>query len=153
MGEKPTTPARGHALRKGRRSIDGQLYLVTIVTRDRAPIFKHLIAARCAVHCLYDDDVTGQARTLAHVIMPDHVHWMLQLGEAGDLSAVVRLYKAKVSAGLSRRVWQRGFHDRAIRRGEDVVSASRYMVANPLRAGLVAEIGDYPHWDAVWLTG
>ena len=151
MGEISTTPARGHALRKGRRSIDGQLYLVTIVTRDRAPIFEHLFAARWAVRCLYDDDVTGQGRTLAHVIMPYHVHWMLQL--AGDLSSVVRLYKAKVSAGLSRRVWQRGFHDRAIRRGEDVVSASRYMVANPLRAGLVTQIGDYPHWDAVWLTG
>ncbi|KFN46779.1 hypothetical protein N790_08155 [Arenimonas malthae CC-JY-1] len=25
-------------------------------------------------------------------------------------------------------------------------------MANPLRAGLVADIGDYPFWDAVWLT-
>ena len=23
--------------------------------------------------------------------------------------------------------------------------------ANPLRAGLVTRIGDYPHWDAIWL--
>jgi putative transposase len=28
---------------------------------------------------------------------------------------------------------------------------ARYVVANPLRAGLVDSIRDYPHWDAVWL--
>ena len=30
---------------------------------------------------------------------------------------------------------------------------ARYIVANPLRAGLVERVGDYPYWDAVWLTG
>ena len=29
--------------------------------------------------------------------------------------------------------------------------ASRYVVANPLRAGLVERIGDYPYWNAVWI--
>jgi putative transposase len=28
---------------------------------------------------------------------------------------------------------------------------ARYVVANPLRAGLAGTIGDYPYWDAVWL--
>ncbi|MFV3290267.1 transposase, partial [Pseudomonas sp. NY11955] len=28
---------------------------------------------------------------------------------------------------------------------------ARYIVANPIRAGLVSRVGDYPHWDAVWL--
>ncbi|MFM2004374.1 MAG: hypothetical protein RLZZ09_29 [Pseudomonadota bacterium] len=28
---------------------------------------------------------------------------------------------------------------------------ARYNVVNPLRAGLVDRIGDYPHWDAAWL--
>ena len=30
-------------------------------------------------------------------------------------------------------------------------AAARYIVANPLRAGLVKQIGDYPLWDAIWL--
>jgi hypothetical protein len=29
--------------------------------------------------------------------------------------------------------------------------AARYLVANPLRPGLVERIGDYPYWNAVWL--
>jgi len=28
---------------------------------------------------------------------------------------------------------------------------ARYIVANPIRAGLVDNIGQYPYWDAVWL--
>jgi REP element-mobilizing transposase RayT len=48
-------------------------------------------------------------------------------------------------------VWQRGFHDHALRGDEDVRAIARYIVANPLRAGLVRAIGDYPWWDAEWL--
>ncbi len=43
------------------------------------------------------------------------------------------------------------FHDRAMRKEEDLKAAARYIVANPLRAGLVERCGDYPLWDAVWL--
>ena len=42
-------------------------------------------------------------------------------------------------------------HDRALRRDEDLLAVARYIVANPLRAGLVRRVGDYPLWDAVWL--
>jgi putative transposase len=48
-------------------------------------------------------------------------------------------------------VWQRGFYDRAIRKEEDLLAVARYIVANPLRAGLVSQLSDYPFWDAVWL--
>jgi hypothetical protein len=48
-------------------------------------------------------------------------------------------------------LWQTGYHDRAIRDGEDLLPFARYIVANPLRAGLVEKIGDYPLWDASWL--
>ena len=33
----------------------------------------------------------------------------------------------------------------------DELATARYVVANPLRAGLVTSIGDYPFWDAAWL--
>ncbi|MES9878966.1 MAG: transposase, partial [Candidatus Sedimenticola sp. 1PA] len=33
----------------------------------------------------------------------------------------------------------------------DIKELARYIVANPLRGGLVESIGDYPHWDAMWL--
>lgn len=54
-------------------------------------------------------------------------------------------------ATLQLEIWQRGYHDRALRTEEDVQDAARYIAANPLRASLVRHLGDYPHWDAVWL--
>ena len=53
--------------------------------------------------------------------------------------------------GCYSKVWQKGFHDHAIRKDEDIKAVARYIIANPLRAGLVENIGDYPFWDAVWL--
>ena len=53
--------------------------------------------------------------------------------------------------GNQGQLWQKGFHDRAIRKEEDMQEIARYVVANPLRAGLVEKIGDYPLWDVIWL--
>lgn len=54
---------------------------------------------------------------------------------------------------LDRRgpVWQRGFHDHALRREEDLRAVACYIVGNPLRAGLVQHVGDYPLWDTIWI--
>ncbi len=30
------------------------------------------------------------------------------------------------------------------------MTAARYIIANPVRAGLVYSVRDYPYWDAVW---
>lgn len=49
------------------------------------------------------------------------------------------------------QLWQKGFHDHALRKEEEILATARYIVANPLRAGLTRRIGDYPLWDAGWL--
>lgn len=45
-----------------------------------------------------------------------------------------------------------GIHDRGLRGEESLIEVARYIVANPLRAGLTDRIGDYPYWDSVWLS-
>ena len=141
----------GKNLRKGRVSLPGNVYLVTAVTASRKPVFASFSAARLAVRCFHDQDVAYHAQTCAFVVMPDHIHWLLQLREDGDLSGVVRLYKAKVTMRLGKNLWQRGFHDHALRSDEDMRDVAQYIIANPVRAGFVRSVGDYPHWDAIWL--
>jgi hypothetical protein len=75
----------------------------------------------------------------------------MQLGEGATLSQVVRAVKSLTSHRLGYPVWQRGYHDHALRHDEDLKAMSRYVIANPIRAGLVSSVGDYPHWDAVWV--
>ncbi len=151
MTDDPEKQPHGKNLRKGRVSLPNQIYLVTAVTAARKPVFASFAAARLAVRCLHDKDIERHAQTCAFVVMPDHIHWLFQIEEGGKLSGVVRLYKAKVSMILRHRVWQRGFHDHALRNDEDLRDIARYIVANPLRAGLVKSVGEYPHWDAMWL--
>lgn len=54
---------------------------------------------------------------------------------------------------LGRRgtIWQAGYHDRAVRSDENLAVVAQYIVANPVTPGIVARVGDYPLWDAVWL--
>ena len=135
-------------LRTGRYSQAGQVYLVTTVTRERQAVFADFAAARLLVSVLRAESALGSCTTLAFVVMPDHLHWLLQL-EQGLLSALVGRIKSISAKRLGRPIWQAGFHDRALRREEDLQATARYLVANPLRAGLVTRVGLYPHWDAI----
>ena len=137
-------------LRTGRYSQSGQVYLVTTVTRERQAFFADFASARLLVGVLRAESALGSCVTLAFVVMPDHLHWLLQL-EQGSLSALVGRVKSISAKRLGRPIWQAGFYDRALRREEDLQAAARYVVANPLRAGLVKRVGLYPHWDAIWL--
>jgi putative transposase len=143
--------AESHRLRTGRHSQAGQVYLLTMVTLNRQPVFAEFQAARCLIRTLHTEDRLCRASTWAYVLMPDHLHWLMQLGEQVDLVRCVQGVKSMVSRQLGAPVWQAGFHDRAMRQEEDLQALARYIVANPLRAGLVTRVGDYPHWDAMWL--
>ncbi len=96
------------------------------------------------------DEADGFTKTLAYVVMPDHIHWLVKL-EKGELSKTAKRIKSIFSQQINQRVWNTGFYDHLIRTDENLVNVARYIVANPLRAGIVNNIGDYPHWDAIWL--
>jgi REP element-mobilizing transposase RayT len=138
-------------LRKGRYSSANQVYLITTVTQHREPIFNDFNAARAMVRLLMNEQLLGRADTLAFVIMPDHLHWLMTLTGQIGLSQVMQSLKTLSAKKIGHPVWQAGFHDHALRQEEDLLATARYIVTNPLRAGLVQHIGDYPHWDAIWL--
>ena len=145
------------ALRKGRVSQTHGAYLVTTVTVDRVRYFEDFTAACTASRCFEDATILRDARMLAWVLMPDHVHWLIQLGDKGLLSGVVSRLKSASARSANRvlfrtgALWMPAFHDHALRADEDLVLVSRYVVGNPLRAGLAGNIGDYPFWNAVWI--
>ncbi len=150
-------PPGYNALRRGRWSEPGRCYMVTTVTSGRIPIFRDSSTGRVVVREMMRLQEEGFVESVAWVIMPDHLHWLLVLGEHADLSRVVQLLKGRsahrVNQCLGRKgsVWQKAFYDHAIRKDEDLRKLARYVVANPLRAGIVKRIEDYPLWDAVWL--
>lgn len=148
----------GHqSLRKGRVSIPRHVYLVTSVTIGRTPFFHDFSAGCAAARCFEDRILLDDAGMLAWVLMPDHAHWLIQLGEKHSLSMVVSRIKS-ASARMANRtlkrqgpLWDRAFYDHALRADEDLRHAARYIIANPIRAGIVKRAGEYPFWNAVWV--
>lgn len=158
-----TVPALDRALRRLRaerlahRSIAGQTYFLTVATLYRRPVFRDDEAARavCRVHTAAWP--WRDAYLQAWVLMPDHWHGLVTLGERDTLSTLVGRFKAVTSRAVDDRhrvngwLWGRGFCDRVLAPGDDPMAAARYLVGNPLRAGLVQRLGDYAYWNAAWL--
>jgi REP element-mobilizing transposase RayT len=145
----------GRNLRKGRYSQDNQIYHVISSTYERLPVFSDLYTGRLFVKALIHEQESVQ--TLAYVLMPDHFHWLMQLCPGADLSESVGRVKSASARQLNKHlgrkgpIWQSGFYDHAVRKDEDIRDIARYIVANPLRAGLVKSMFDYPLWDAIWV--
>ncbi|MCU1759098.1 transposase [Pseudomonas sp. 14P_8.1_Bac3] len=148
--------AASHRLRIGRFAEPSRIYLLTANTQGREPVFSDFVLGRLVVSQFRAAQDQGSANSLAWVVMPDHFHWLIEL-QQGSLSGLMQKTKslstkaANKAMGRKVSLWQRGFHDRALRREEDLVKLARYVVANPLRAGLVKKLGDYPLWDAIWV--
>jgi len=142
-------------LRKGRTSIANQIYLITTVTNKRIPAFFNLYAARLLVQAMHDNAL--DVDTLCYVIMPDHLHWLVQLEEGQSLSQLMQQVKTRSGFyieqyfNLSEELWQAGYHEHALGKDEDIKAVARHVIANPLRAGLVDRIEDYSLWDSCWV--
>jgi len=144
------------SLRAGRFSQKNGIYFITATTHQRIPWFQ--VMSFAGIVCRNLDQPTGlaDARNLCWVVMPDHVHLMLQLGSK-PLNKVINQLKSRTARLLNREIgrsgpfWSPGFYDHALREEEDMLNIARYIVANPVRAGLVSRVGDYPYWNAVWL--
>ena len=156
-GSHPKLPKGTRKTRVGRFSETNRIYHVNTATIEREPLFRSFQFARCVVRAMMHEQQAGGSTTLAYVVMPDHLHWLLRVNSRRTLSESVCVVKSSAARQINAlrksldRVWQRGFYDRAVREEDDLADIARYIVANPLRAGLVQSVKDYPHWDAIWV--
>jgi REP element-mobilizing transposase RayT len=143
-------------LRRGRVSMAGAAYHVVLTVEGRIPLFADFWVARVAIREMRRIQEAGFVESLAWVVMPDHLHWLFVLGAEWSLATVMQQYKGasaraiNLVRGVRGPLWQRAYYDHAVRKEEDLQDMARYIVGNPLRAGLVADVGDYPHWDVLW---
>lgn len=147
---------QGHAaLRRGRVSLPNQVYLITFTTHRRKPVFAESCSAMAAARAMTAGCLWQRSRLLAWVLMPDHWHGLVQLGEHEALSALIQRLKANTArnlpAHIARPIWASGFHDHALRKDEELLAAARYLVMNPVRARLARTPREYSYWDAVWV--
>jgi len=145
-------------LQRGRVAIPNHSYSLTFCSSNRRALFVDDISAHLVARALDRSSSGGYCEQLAFVVMPDHVHWLVTLTGKCTLAALMSATKAEASRPLQAvlhlplPIWQRGFYEHRIRTDEDLIEQARYLVANPLRAGLVQRLADYPHWFALWAS-
>jgi len=144
-------------LRRGRISQADAIYSITAVTYERQTIFDDFGSARLLIQTLRQSQLEQQSETIGFVLMPDHLHWMVRLNQPIKLSRLMMMIKGRSARQINQfrnnkePIWQKGYYDHCLRDDEDLIKNMRYIVANPLRAGIVQSLKLYPHWDCVYL--
>ena len=99
-------------------------------------------AARIMQNALYYND-TKQYELLEWCIMPNHVHVLISHNEDVKLSTIIKSWKSYSAHNINRalgrkgQLWMQDYFDRFVRDDEHLFATTKYIVENPVRAGLV----------------
>jgi putative transposase len=124
---------------------ENPVYFLTFCT-DR----RRAILAEPKVHdaflCFCREALEREVFVGRYILMPDHIHLFVKLPPPSDnLSIWVKSLKNSLSKQLRQLEqaaphWQKGFFDHILRFHESYSAKWRYMVENPVRAGLVGDV-------------
>ena len=124
-------------------------YFLTFCTHSR----RRLFVANAAVDLVLEQIVRAgdddRFAVIAYCFMPDHLHLLVE-GQSQCSNCLKFIRRAKQLAGyhyaqrFGHRLWQRYGFEHTLRDNESALAVGRYILENPLRAGLVEKPEDYP---------
>ncbi len=123
---------------------NGGCYFLTLVCKDRQPLFAHDQNVRLLKTAMRHVKVRHTFTIDAVCVLPDHLHLMLSLPENdADFSGRIRLIKHYVSIHLGSSPWQSRFWEHLIRDEQDWHRHLDYIHYNPVKHGLVSAPADW----------
>ena len=154
---EPQENTRKHLRRLDSVFPDVPIFFLTTCTRARRPIL-----AMDPVHDVFVEEWESALerhgwQVGAYVVMPDHVHFFARSSDddsAKSLSNFIGAWKEWTSKRLNREVfrrrdqgslWQPEFFDHLLRSSESYSEKWDYVRDNPVRAGLIDKIEDWPY--------
>ncbi len=122
----------------------GHAYHLVLNTRHRFPRFRD---GRLVASCL--DSLAASASAcefeiLAYCFMPSHLHMLIRGTEDASLTRFVQRFK-QATGHRYPDLWQRSYYDHVLRDEEALEDVARYIWGNPVRAGIVESIEDFPY--------
>jgi putative transposase len=128
---------------------------LTLVTEGRKPWFEGEAIVRLCSAELNQAAARESFALLAYVFMPEHLHLLIQGQEQSRLSFFIKDFKQRTGFHFKRdhgeALWQKSYHDHALRNDEGLEDAALYIARNPIRRGLAAEWTQYAFWGGVLL--
>jgi REP element-mobilizing transposase RayT len=140
---------RTDVLHRGRISGAGELYFITLVTKDREP-WLALVRGRDVFLAVLRGWHGGRnGRVLAATVMPDHAHILIELGDRLTVGQVVAGWKSTTRKGAGyAETFQRDFWEHRLRSTEDLEDYGLYIFLNHFRARL---LHSDEQWEGWWL--
>ncbi len=134
-------------LHKGRVSLAGANYFITMVTKGRRPWLASPDACRATLAVVQDWHAQKQGSVLAMTTMPDHIHVLFTLGVKSTVGQTIGRWKSAMrkETGYAED-FQRDFWEHMLRPGESVEDYALYVFLNAYRAGLVPYDRIWPGW-------
>jgi putative transposase len=117
-------------------------YFLTLCCYERRRFFVNPAFVGVLVDLFHATCASHSFQVRAYCFMPDHFHALLATDNlAAVLPNVVRAFKGAATTharhfGISK-LWQTRFYDHVIRASDSFEKVTAYIVANPVRAGLV----------------
>jgi len=124
-------------------------YLLTFCTHQRAPVFTSTASVELVLGQISRAANEERLAILAYCFMPDHLHLLIK-GECEGSDCRAFIKRAKQYSGFyywktyGRKLWQRYGHDHVLRDGERTGDVIRYILENPVKAGLCTRADEYP---------
>ena len=124
-------------------------YFVTSRTWDGHVTFQMPVPCEIFIESLLHYRDKGAYQLHEFVLMPDHFHALLTPGDTSSLERVIQFIKGgsarKINESLHLRspVWQRGFSDHRIRDAADYAAHLQYLIQNPAKRHLAADVNGY----------
>jgi putative transposase len=131
-------------------------YFLTFCVHERRKVFTCDQSVQLALLHIRQSARHERFSLFAYCFMPDHVHLLVESMSIGsDLRRFVARAKQHSGAAFALkhggRLWQAGYYERILRRSEDAKWVARYIVNNPVRAGLVSSPSQYAYFGSdVW---
>jgi REP element-mobilizing transposase RayT len=124
-------------------------YSLTFCTNFRARVFVEREVVELVLAQFLRAAREETFSVLAYCFMPDHVHFLAQGDSASsDGRRLITLGKQYAGYAYSKKygqkLWQPWGFERVLRNDEASAIVARYIVENPVRAGLVKSVEEYP---------
>jgi len=123
------------------------LHFITFSCFHRLPLLEAPGAREAAEAVLEHTRARHRARVYAYVLMPEHIHLLVneppQIVLAQFLKAVKQMTSRKLR-GAREKFWQARYYDSNVHGEQARSEVTRYIHRNPVKRGLVSSPGEYP---------
>lgn len=122
----------------------------TICTKDRATIFTNHKIFKLFEEILIKELTSFNCCSFVHLFMPDHAHFVLGGNDSNsEVKKCLDMFKQKTGFYIAKNLknirWQKDYYDHILKNEENLEVHVKYILNNPVRAGLVDYWKNYPY--------